>query len=338
MHRILALLFLLTASVVTARAGNPGLQIINASSDPFMQFARVELNDSVIVDTLRLNDATAFIEVPVSSGNSIRFTALLDSTTTLELTGLEFEADRLYQSIVFGVKDDADYFPNPDGQSLLLNATFAVVDSADVEEGSIRTNFFHAIGDAVEMDVADLVFEFIVNDMAFGQYSETATDLPAIFRSLFFTTTDSVTVIASRSVDLAAVTGNTVTIIATGFIVPSANENGPVIGFYAVDQAGNTFELSFALSTPLDEILADLNVFPNPATDWLALDFFHDGSQRLDIRLTDLQGRVFLQEILQVHPGNNYHRLELPALTGGLYLLSLGNGTQTRSLPIVILR
>lgn len=338
MRRFIYLSLLILFPAFQSFAGNPTLQVINASSDPFMGLAKVELGDSVLIDTIRLNNGTAYLEVPAAMGQTLRFTALLDTSAVLELTGLDFEEDKMYQSILFGVRNDANYYPNPDGRSLLLDATFREVDTSGIASGSVRTDFFHAVGDAVGMDVADLLFEYIVDDMYFGEYSSTSTDLPADLRSLFFTSTDSVVVIASRSVDLEQITGNSITIFLTGFIVPINNNNGPVLGFYGIDQAGNVIELGFVLSTPLDEILTDLRIYPNPASESIALDFYYDSSERLDLYFTDLSGRLFFEEELRIYPGNNEHRIQLPELANGLYLLYLSDGRQQKSVPVVIVR
>jgi len=201
-----------------------------------------------------------------------------------------------------------------------------------------RVNFFHAVGDAVELDVADLVFEYIVDNMSFGQYSSTTTDLPANVRSLFFTSTDSIITIASRSIDLAALEGNTITIFLSGFIVPDDNNFGPVLGFFAVDTAGQVIELSLVLSTPINELLSDLKMYPNPATDYVRLDFSSELYGSIDLYLTDLSGKQYLHHSHQVSIGFNSLQLSIPAIPSGLYLLQLTNGLTQTSLPLVILR
>ena len=338
MQRIYVLLLIVLITTIKASAGNPGLQLLNISADPFLGFAKVELNDSILIDTFRFNEGTAFLEVPEGSNQTLRFTALLSSNSIFELTDLNFEADRVYQSILYGVQDDTEYTPNPDGQSLLTNATFVEVDTSGVDTTNMRVNFFHAVGDAVEVDIADLVFEFIVDDMAFGEYSSNTTDLPADLRSIFFTSTDSVVTIASRSIDLGNISGNTLTIFLSGFIISVDNESGPILGFHAIDQAGNVIELGLVLATPLDEVLSDLKIYPNPTSHEVILDFYNTEVNELELLLTDLNGKLYLNESLPVNSGSNHIRIELPDVPNGLYHISLSNRNQRVALPLVILK
>jgi hypothetical protein len=177
-----------------------------------------------------------------------------------------------------------------------------------------------------------------VDDLSFGEYSANTSDLPANLRSLFFTSTDSSVTIASKSIDLGNITGNTITIFLSGFIVPADNESGPVLGFYGVDQAGNTIELGLPLSIPINEILTDLSIYPNPASNFLNIDFSYDGSEMLDLYLTNLSGSILLNETLPANQSRINHTLDLPDLPNGLYLLSISNQNDALAVPIVIFR
>ena len=109
--RRIQLLFLLLLGLTIQGISAPVIQIINASSDPFMGFVKVELGDSVIIDTLRINEGTTYFEVPEGAGQTLRFTALLDNSAVFELTDITFEDGKKYQTILYGFEDDSLIHP-----------------------------------------------------------------------------------------------------------------------------------------------------------------------------------------------------------------------------------
>jgi len=336
MLRLKLTLLVLIIGVASSMASDPVIQLINLSPDPAMSAVKVEYGDSVIVDSLVYNDATAYLSVPAAMGTSLTFTSLSDELESLELNGLDLADGDVVQSILYGVIDTNDYAQNPDGNDRELNATWDAVDTSGIASGDIRVNFFHAVGDAVEMDVADFLFEYIVDNMSFGQYSSQSTDLPAVVRNLFFVSTDSVTQIASRSADLSVVSGNTVTIFISGFIVPGNNNNGPVLSFSVVEIDGTVTEMGFVLAIFQDELFAEVNVYPNPATDLVQIDLDASSPMQIELALIDLAGREFMNSQYQLMSGSNNLRLNLPELSHGMYFVRLSNDNGQAVLPIMI--
>jgi hypothetical protein len=229
----------LMLAFLAVKAEDANLQIINLSPDTSMNLVEVSLEGVVLIDSLEFNEATAYLLVPEGLNQTLTFKSVKYPTEVFELTNLNFSPTNYYQSILFGVTNTVDYFPNPEGNPLDLNATFNMIDTLNVPAEKIAVNFFHAVSDAVELDVADFILEFIVNDMSFGNYSNTTTYFPKEERSLFFTSTDSVITVASRTVDLTAIEGKSITIFLSGFIVSEDNNDGPDFGLYSVDEAGN---------------------------------------------------------------------------------------------------
>ncbi|MBK8556516.1 MAG: T9SS type A sorting domain-containing protein [Lewinellaceae bacterium] len=73
----------------------------------------------------------------------------------------------------------------------------------------------------------------------------------------------------------------------------------------------------------------DLEIYPNPATDHLTLQFESAKSQDIPLRVLDMLGRTVLQQTLEVHAGSNQIRLALPATAApGTYRLLLNNDGQ----------
>jgi hypothetical protein len=336
MRNTLYTLLFLFVFISGVNAADPVLQVINLSPDNDMTAVRVELGDSLIVDSLVFNGATAYLTVQVSAGETLTFISLSDEDATFELNGIATEEDKRYQSILHGVQNVNSYAENPDGISRALSATWVESNGTGVASGQLRVNFFHAVADAIELDVADLLLEYIVDDMGFTSYSANSTDFIADNRSIFFVSSDSVTQIASRAIDLSLLAGPTATIFLSGFIVPVNNLGGPAIQFYIADSDGNVTPLSLLLAVPLSELASNVTVYPNPATDWVAVDLTTSLPGTVGFSLIDITGKVYLQESHEISPGNQHVKLSFPAVDNGLYFIRLDNGESSVAYPLVI--
>ena len=321
---------------LSVNAADGNLQIINLSPDSSMNLVEVSLDGTVLVDSLEFNEATAYLTVPEGTGLDLVFTSVTYPTETFTLNNVDVTAADYFQSILYGVTNTADYAPNPDGQSTALNATFVSVDTSNIADNEMSVNFFHATADAVELDVADFDFEYIVDDMLFGSYSSTATILPNDARNIFFTSTDSVVTVASRTANLAEIDGKTVTIFLSGFLVTGDNEDGPEFGVYAVDEAGNVILLDVVSTIFNQELVADLTVAPNPAKDFTTLRFNNIKLSNFNVSLVDLTGRRLTTDTYQANTGFNQITIDLPNVMMGMYFLLLETENSSQALPLVI--
>lgn len=338
MLKIKIALFGLMMAFASAQAADGNLQIVNLSPDSSMNLVEVSLDGTVLKDSLEFNEATAYLTVPEGTGLTLQFKSVKYPTEIFELTNVDVTAAGFFQSILFGVINTADYAPNPDGQSLDLDATFTSVDTSGVDASELRVNFFHATSDAVELDVADSDFEYIVDDMLYGTYSSTSTDLPNDSRNIFFTSTDSVVTVTSRTVDLSTIAGKTVTIFLSGFIVAADNSDGPEFGVFAVDEAGNVINLDLVNDVFNQELVSDLQLAPNPAGSYTTLRFNNINLNNFNVSLVDLTGRRLSATNYQAQAGYNQIRVELPEVVMGMYFLLLETENSSQVLPLVIAR
>jgi hypothetical protein len=326
----------LMLAFLAVKAEDANLQIINLSPDTSMNLVEVSLEGVVLIDSLEFNEATAYLLVPEGLNQTLTFKSVKYPTEVFELTNLNFSPTNYYQSILFGVTNTVDYFPNPEGNPLDLNATFNMIDTLNVPAEKIAVNFFHAVSDAVELDVADFILEFIVNDMSFGNYSNTTTYFPKEERSLFFTSTDSVITVASRTVDLTAIEGKSITILLSGFIVSEDNNDGPDFGLYSVDEAGNVTLLDVISGLLLNELIADVKLFPNPARNTTQLQFNNLHLNQFNVSLIDLSGRNLNSQLHNAVNGFNQITVQLPEVSAGMYFILLESEGNSQLLPLII--
>jgi hypothetical protein len=336
MLKINVVLFWLLLAFVAVKAEDGNLQIVNLSPDSSMNLVEVSLDGTVLVDSLSFNEATAYLLVPEGNNLTLTFKSVKYPTEIFELTNLNITPSNFFQSILFGVTNTADYALNPDGNPLDLNATFNSIDTLNVPDERIAVNFFHAVSDAVELDVADFALEFIVDDMSFGNYSNTTTYFPLEERNLFFTSTDSVITVASRTIDLSAFEGKSLTIFLSGFIVSADNSDGPDFGLYAVDEAGNVILLDVISGLVSSELISDVKIFPNPARTFTQIQFNNESSEPFNISLVDVSGRVLASQMYQALNGFNQIRMDMPSVNTGIYFILLESAGESQLLPLII--
>lgn len=69
--------------------------------------------------------------------------------------------------------------------------------------------------------------------------------------------------------------------------------------------------------------LEDLSVYPNPATDYLNIDFSLTDADNIQIRMMDLAGKVLKQSEMEGVVGTNHLRFDVNGVARGLYLMEI---------------
>lgn len=82
--------------------------------------------------------------------------------------------------------------------------------------------------------------------------------------------------------------------------------------------------------------IEELIVYPNPATDRLTVEFSLPQAEKIDIRLTDLAGKVLRQNAVDGIDGANQTRISLDGVAKGLYLLEVAtpSGKSVRKVTV----
>lgn len=97
---------------------------------------------------------------------------------------------------------------------------------------------------------------------------------------------------------------------------------------------GFTINVIPASSVGVDEvveILTDMNVYPNPANENTTLEYNATEDGNHSIILTDITGKVVMNENYNAQKGNNRLNLNLNSIESGMYLITVAdaNGNQT---------
>lgn len=89
-------------------------------------------------------------------------------------------------------------------------------------------------------------------------------------------------------------------------------------------------------STPNLQPSIGLKAYPNPASDWMQLDFEKPLNQAGSYRVIDVAGRVHLQD--QIPAGTEGLQISLAALASGMYYVEVQHEGRSKHLPLLVQR
>ncbi len=274
--RLSLLLLLTAASALPAAAQTARLQVIHNAADPAAAVVDVYVNGTRLLNDFAFRTATPFIDVPAGVALSVAIapgtsTGVGDAVFTRSYT---LPAGSRTQLVANGVLAPASFAPNPDGRA----TAFDLLVGGDALEagaaGAVRVRVVHGATDAPTVDVRSGA-TVLVNDAAYHDVTGYLSVPPASYR-LGVTLADG-TPVTAFTADLSAAGGGAVTVLASGFLTRSTNQNGPAFGLLAVFPNGTTALLPAAPAT------ARLQVIHNAADPAAAVvDVYVNGARLLD--------------------------------------------------------
>jgi len=100
-----------------------------------------------------------------------------------------------------------------------------------------------------------------------------------------------------------------------------------------IERSGFTLNVLSELPTAINEkeTLSSLELWPNPVSDAITLSLQSTHSSRVQVSILDLNGRVVFSISDPVGAGKNLVTVPVEALTNGMYVIRIGDGTNTVS-------
>jgi hypothetical protein len=308
------------------------VQVIHNAPEPGVDVYYTDANNPNgvrVLDNFQFRQATgvglfpartsfALVVAPQNS-NSIN-----DGIYTLPVAGLE--TSRSYIIMANGVVGG-----NP-GFELVVNgnARTRALNAANAEFTA-----FHGSPDAPEVDVTLFGGPVIVDDLAYGTFSDYLS-VPASDYVISVTpANDNSTVVQSYFAPLSGLEGQAFTVFASGFLSSS-----PSFGLWVALTDGTTFPLPVFVNTKdLNDKLTSLQLAPNPASQevWVQMELSASESLRYAVR--DLTGRMVMEgDFGQLSAGSFAQRLEVSQLTAGMYLLEIRSDKGSRTQKFAVQR
>ena len=308
------------------------VQVIHNAPDPTVDvyYANNDIPDGLLVlEDFAFRQATAIGLFPARDPFSLvvapeNSASINDGIYTLPVAGLETSKTYIIMaSGVVGGNPGFELVVNANGRSRALN-------SANVEFAA-----FHGAPDAPDVDVKLYNGPVIVDNLAFGEFSDYLS-VPATDYVISVTpANDNNTIVQSYSAPLTGLEGQAFTVFASGFL-----NTTPDFELWVALTNGSTFPLPVFVSTnELDGILASMQLAPNPATDevWVRLNLTETESLRYAVR--DVAGRLIMEgDFGQVSEGEFAQRVEIGQLSAGMYQLEIRSDAGLRTQKFAVQR
>ncbi|MFM9056791.1 MAG: DUF4397 domain-containing protein, partial [Bacteroidota bacterium] len=243
------------------------LQVVHNCADPAADSVDVYVDGNLLLDNFAYRSATPYIDVNGTLTVGIAPKTSTSVSDTLVSYNVTLENNGTYVAVASGVLAPGSFAVNPDGRptgfTLLLQDSMREVSN---DPATVNLRVVHGATDAPTVDVVVPGFGPIVNDIAYTDFTGYSNTFPGVFPLNITPGNNNTVVVASFLADISGLAGNAALLFASGFLDPTANQNGPAFGLCAALPNG-TVVCFPAISTGIEETTAGrFNTYPNPAS------------------------------------------------------------------------
>ena len=324
------------------------LQVIHNAADPAAASVDVYVDGSKLLDNFEFRKATPFIDVPAGVIVNIGIAGPNSSSAadTIVNIPVSFKAGRKYIAVANGVLDPNSFSANPDGRAIGFQL-FPTDDGRERGRYSwlIDVGVLHGASDAPTVDVRlrGIPHLPLFNDVTYGDFAPYRS-IPAWVYALQITPADGSSVVATFLADLRGLRGAAAMVFASGFLNPSANQNGPAFGLFAALPNGTVVELPaltssqaaavpalspeaeeyFGVTETLPREVALGQNYPNPFNPTTTIVFTLPEAGFVSLKVYNLIGQEVATLVDEAkEAGSHSVTFNAEALTSGVYLYKL---------------
>jgi|GEM_PF-1300948 len=296
------------------------------------------VNGAKAVPGLAFRTATPFVSLNAGVPLTVAIkgaSASTDTSSPAFKRVYELAGDESYTLVATGLLSTTGFASNPEGRNLEFDIT--VLPGARENSSSASTDnnaeirILHGATDAPRVDVRVAGGTTIVNNAGFRDFTPY---LSVPNQNLVVEVTDSnqTGVVAAYSAPLSFFGDSAIVVIASGFLSPAANQNGPAFGLLAVTAKGNAILLPPFTSVASTFEKDGFMVYPNPSEGRFSV--LVPGERRItEAKAISADGKQHNLQVIQ-----NGNRIEIASnLSAGLYSLQLtsSNGVLTRGKIVI---
>ncbi|MBE0662018.1 MAG: DUF4397 domain-containing protein [Bacteroidales bacterium] len=302
------------------------LQVIHNSADAAAAVVDVWANDVKLLENFEFRTATPFVDVPAETAITISITGPGSTSPTPNV----FEADvtfadgETYVVVANGIVSASGYSPDQPFNLYVYDMGRETSTSASNTDVLV----FHGSTDAPTVSIwetgvgAGELFTFSYGD--FAGYLE----LPVNNYTIDVRDETGTVTVASYYTPLAGLglSGEALTVLASGFLTPGQNSNGPSFGLYvALANGGDLIALPISDPLGVEEISGSeaLTFFPNPAGEFVTLNMNLNNPGNVKIEMLDLLGKTINATDLGFQYSINNYRIDVSYVPKGIYFLKV---------------
>lgn len=316
-----------------ATAPTARVQVIHNCADAAAAVVDVYANGDLLIPNFAFRSATPFVNVPagvdvelaVAPGNSMSAADAI-YTQTVNLTDVG-----TYIVVASGIVSPTGYAP---AQPFSLVA-YAMGREESSMMGNTDVLVYHGATDAPTVDVTLTDGTMLIDDIMYGDFADDYLELPTADYNIQVRDASGMNVVAAYAAPLATLglQNNALVVLASGFLDPTMNSNGPSFGLYAALAAGGNL-VALPTFTSVENVTTqnNLNLYPNPTQNNVRIN--HDGVTNGLVEVMDVTGRILLQQ----NTTNEETNVDLSGLTNGVYGIRVksSNGVVAATGKVVI--
>jgi hypothetical protein len=215
------------------------LQVIHNSADALAEEVDVYLNGNLLLDDFAFRTATPFIDIASDLIHEISVAPASSASVNDAIADfpVQFDADETYQVIANGIVSPTGYSP---AEPFNLYV-YPMAKESSGDNGITDINVFHGATDAPSVDVNEVTLggATIIDGMSYGDFTGYLS-LPVKNYGLQILPDDQSSVVVEylAPVSSLGLNGSAITVIASGFLNPAANSNGPAFGLWVALPSG----------------------------------------------------------------------------------------------------
>jgi len=249
-RKLITLLFALLCSSGFSGllAQTASVQVIHNAADPAAAVVDIYIQyhgTEVKLDDVAFRTATGFLDLP--SGTPINIiVAPANSQNAHQVIkafhGITLEEGQTYQVVANGVVSH-DFAANPEHRDIAFNLFIAAnARTSGTSDENVDLRVFHGSTDAPRVGV-NANGNTIISGFSYGDFTDYLS-VPAGVYELEVTPAGAPeNALFTFTADISGLGGGAATILASGFVNPAANQNGPAFGLIAVLADGTVIEL-----------------------------------------------------------------------------------------------
>ena len=300
------------------------VQVIHNSADAAAELVDVYLNETLLIPNFAFRTASPFVNAPADI--EIELSVAPANSTGVEeaiyTEAVTLAANETYIVVADGIVSGSGYNPpQPFGLQVYGMGREVATDPANTD-----VLVHHGSTDAPTVDVVEtgVGAGTIVDDISYTEF-QGYLELPTADYTLQINTADGSTGVVAYAAPLAtlALDGAALVAVASGFLDPSQNSDGPAFGVYVALPAGGDLVALPSATLGVEDF--DTNTFvmyPNPATSELNFEYPTLDSYELNIAITDMQGRTVSSKTINA----SNQSMDVTSLSSGMYQVLIMDG------------
>jgi len=314
--------FLFLSTAVQAQQ-SAMVQVIHNCPDAVADTVDVWVNGVRILPNFRFRTAIPYTALPAGVPLNIHITpnAAADTGSAVFVKRLTLTPNEKYTVIASGIVSQTGYTPRiPFDLIVRAQARQVATDTTKTE-----LLVFHGSTDAPAVDVNEVSVPVsgLITNLAYGNFAGYLPLNPANYTVAIAPTGGANLAWFQAPLQTLNLRGAALTVVASGFLNPAVNSNGPAFGLWVATQAGGNLIPLPSVPNAIRQLDPSLlSIYPNP-TSGLTLVDYPEEFMRGSVAVRDAVGRTVYTD--QLDSEQFQTTLDATGWTPGVYQVSLLN-------------